>query len=322
MRDIVPLSKKRSFALVGEEDFFKTDALTKLRSHWLTSVKLDEDRFDGAEGAKVGMLDEYIGLPPLVGQYRLVLIHNADRIKNLKKLNYWLKDEPDSEVKIVCVFSAETKDYTEAIKGLDFECVVVCNDMGPDSKEFDKYLEFCMQGTGRTLAPDAVEVIRKVYSDQLHLIKAELQKVAYLVPRGSSVTAIHLAESLAYRARSQIFDVADLILKRDVRGALSLMSELLERGEAPLVTVAILMRRLQQLEKVTKALNSGERLKDFMIRTRMPLFQYGQILDGLRNIKIYHFQKYYETLCEYESRLRGWGNQRNTVENMIVRLCL
>jgi len=53
----------------------------------------------------------------------------------------------------------------------------------------------------------------------------------------------------------------------------------------------------------------------------MPLFQYQQVLNGLRNIKIYHFQRYFEVLCEYENRLRGWGNRRNIMENLIVRLC-
>ena len=138
MKEIGAFTRKTSFAIVGNEQFFKKEALLALTSKMKRMADLDEEYLLG-DKTKVSRLDEVLNEYPMIGKYRLVVVEGPEKIRDLKKIAYWMADPADN-VKTVFLF---TNDEKTPPKGFEFDVVVICNDMGVDSKEFIKYVDYC-----------------------------------------------------------------------------------------------------------------------------------------------------------------------------------
>jgi DNA polymerase-3 subunit delta len=317
MRDMGPLSRRANFGFVGDESFFKQDAYLSLIAHWRKTMPIDEERYDGNEGVKISTLHDAIAEYPLLGRFRIILVENADKVKDLKQLNSWFEDPP-LDAKILVSYSDEV---TEIPKDMAFACAVVCNDMGPQSKEYDKYLGYCLESTGKRLSQQAIEFTRQVFGEHVWRIRSELKKVSYYIGEREEIQVDDLQKALSVQHIARIFDLVDLVIKRELHSCLVLLDDLMNHGMEPGGFFTLLVRRLTILENVNKAYARGEKLKDYMMRKKIPLFQFDALLEGTRYLKPYHFQKWYVTLCEAEAELRFWAEPRHVLEKLLVRLC-
>lgn len=322
MRDIKSLSKKKSFGIVGNEDFFKQEATLALVSAIKLQGSIEEDRYDAHDKrTKTGNVDDALCEYPLIGDCRLITVLNADHLKKLNSLSYWF-DEPTEDTKAIFVFTDDIKRPPEELK---FDVVAVCNSVGVESKEFMKYVTFCLEGTDTTLADDAVEFSKKVFSNNLHIMKQELIKASFYVGKKPDIALADLQASLAAYPQAKVFDMVDELVKRNIKTSLTILNDLLDQGVNPTFITHLLTQRLRVLQGVLRAYARGERLKDYMIRKKIPLFQYGQILDGTRVLKDFHIKKFFDILCDAEYQLKGkQGNNkftRSMSETMVVSLC-
>lgn len=317
-RELAKFARSSSFGIVGEESFFKRDAVYALMQHWRGTMPLDEEFFDGSDKyTKLNRINESIAEYPLVGKFRVVVVENVDKVKDFKKLNEWLT-EPPLETKLVLHFSDE---ITEIPKDLAFACAVVCNDMGVGSKEYDKYIDYCLESKHKQLHPDARAYVKSVFGEQVHRIKSELVKAAFFVGDRQEITQVDLQQILSVQATSRVFDLVDLVVKRDLINSMRMLTDLLAGGLEPGGFFTLLTRRLALIENANKAFARGEKLKDYMIRKKIPLFQFGSVLEGTRHLKSYHFAKFYSVLCEAEAELKSWSEKSRVLEKMMVQLC-
>lgn len=322
MRDIKSLSKKNSFAIVGNEPFFKSEALSALTRALRGAMELDEELFDANERTvKTGTVDDALCEYPLIGSCRFVKVLNADNLKSIAKLSYWF-EEPTEDTRVCFVFGDKIKRPPDA---LTFELVIVCNQVGVESKEFMKYVDFCLEGTGKTLDKKAVEYAKKVFASNLHIMKQELIKASFYVGPAPVITEQDLNLTLAAYPVAKVFDMLDALVARDIRTSMIILEELIDQGVPATMVTHLLSQRLRVISASHQAVSRGERLKEYMIRKRIPLFQFGQVLAGLRSLKEFHIKKFYDILCEYEYRLRGrLGDvqyQRTVSESLVVALC-
>jgi len=324
MREIKGLARKRSFAIVGNEPFFKNEAMLALIRAIRKQGDLDEERYDASDRkVKKGTVDDALCEYPLIGQHRLVTLLNADKIKDIERLSYWF-DDPTEDTKAIFVFSEELKKHKPPER-LVFEVVAVCNAVGVESKEFAKYLAFCLEGTDKQLSADGVEYAKKVFSNNIHIMKNELVKAALYVGQRPEITAADLSVTLASYPIAKVFDMVDALVMRDTRTSMLILEDLLEQGVSGLFITYLLTQRLNTLMGVLRAYRRGERLKEYMIRKKIPLFQFGQMVQGTRVLKEFHIKKFFDILCEFEYRLkRRQGDQdlqRSISESMVVALC-
>lgn len=321
MRELPSLSKKTSFAICGNEAFFKQEALIALVKAIKVAGEVDEDRYQATEKTKLSTIEEALGEYPLIGKYRLISVMDADLIKDLGKLAYWFKN-PTADTKTIFLFTDELKRPPEE---LPFDVVAVCNSVGVESKEFDKYVEFCLDGTGCVLSGEALDAVRKLFANNLHIMKQELIKTAYYVAPSKTINVADLNAAIAGYPVAKVFDMVDALVHRDVRGALLILEDLLDQGTNPGFIIHLLTQRLTALHGALRAFARGEKLKDYMIRKKVPLFQYEQILNGTKVLKDFHIRRFYDILTESEFRLRDRfisdEQKRVLSESMVVSLC-
>lgn len=321
MRELNQVAKKTSFAIVGNEVFFKQEAFLALVRAIKKTGSIDEDRYVATEKTKLSTIDEAMCEYPLIGKYRLISVIDADNIKDLKKLSYWFKD-PTADTKAIFVFTDEMDRPPEE---LPFDVVAVCNSVGVESKGFETYVDFCLEGTGAKLSPEALELTRKLFANNLHIMKQELVKTALYVAPSKEIKPADLMAATAGYPTAKVFDMVDALVQRDVRTALILLEDLLDQGTNPTFITHLLTQRLKVLHGALRAFTRGEKLKDYMIRKKIPLFQYGQVIEGTKVLKDFHIRKFYDILTESEFKLRDRfssdDHKRAISEAMVVSLC-
>lgn len=316
------VGRTRSFAIVGNEPFFKRDVWYELTKALKKLGEVDEERFDADSKTKINVIDEALSEYPLIGKFRLIVLLNADKYKEqLKKLSYWFKD-PTSDTKTIFIF---TDDVKAVPSDIDFDVSIVCNDMGVESKEFDKYIDWCLLNTGKSLSVNARDIVKEVFANNIHLMKGELLKVSSFIGSRSTIDVGDLRSSLSNYPTAKVFDLVDCMVCRDLRKSFLIAEDLLQQGTDGTFLVYLLAQRLQVLQGALKAQTRGENLKEYFIRKKIPLFQFGKVLEGIRHLKEYHLQRYFDVLCEGDYQLRlsvgDIERQRLITEGMIIDLC-
>lgn len=314
VRELPSFSKKGSYLFVGDDDYFKNKGVQLLKQQ-LRKLKPDEEEFDGTK-AKTSLVFESLCEYPMLGPFRLVTVTHADKLTGWEKLKPLFTD-PSEAVRAIFTSSDDPEGDFE-----DFPCEtkVVCKDMRPGSKEFDRYLDFCVEGYGKTLDEAARNYLGEVFVNNAYLLEGELKKVAFFVGEKTSITKDDLKQTLSYFPVGEVFDLVDAVIRRDLTVALRLTNDLFSKGtETGLLTHLITMR-IRQIHEAMRAQATGEKLKDFMIRRKIPLFQVEQLITGLKFLKEFHIRRWYDVLCAAEARAKR-GDGQLVFEGLVVQLC-
>lgn len=317
MRDGASLVKKHhTVALVGNESFFKEEAARRFLELVRATDLVDEERFEPP--TKINDIEDSLNEMPLIGKYRLISVRNTDKIKKWERLKDWISD-PLPDVKAIFVFSDDISDLPPDWESISLK--VVCNDMGPESQEFLKYIDFCLEGFNKTLDEEAKQLVIQTFSQNLAFMKHELQKACFLDPKSPQLTKEVLLKSLAAYPLSQVFDIVDIVIRRDRQSALKLLHELLNQGTEPALIIHLVAQRLKVIQGALVSQSYGEKLKDYMVRKKIPLFQFGSVLSGLKVLSTWQISRFYDVLCETDFHLRSFKDGRLEMERMIISLC-
>lgn len=321
MRDTETLLRKHDvLALVGNETFFKEEAV----HHWCHLLKrqtqCDEGHFD--QKSKWPEIQEALNEYPLIGQFRLVIIRDFDKLKKFdtikNEMKAWITD-PLADIKAIFVGSEDFEDLPEGWEHTTL-LKVVCNDMGPESQEFAKYIDYCLEGTNKLLSEEARKILTETFAHNLAFMKHEIKKAA-MYEQSNEINATTLKHTLSSYPLAQVFSLVGCVVRRDLRHALQLVHELTEQGTDAAFLVHLLAQRLKAIRGAIQAQSYGEKLKEYMIRKRIPLFQYNELLIGVKTLREWQVDRFFDVLCETEFRVRSFGDGRLELERAVVAMC-
>jgi len=206
----------------------------------------------------------------------------------------------------------------------------------------ESLLEFVNQWlrqSGKTIEPQAREMILVRAGDELRGLRQELDKLGLFVGERSMIRAIDVAAIFADHGEGWIFDLTRAIGERDALSALSQLSRLLAQGEHPLRllgTLASEVRRLltarqlldTDLARVWKRGMSYQQFQQSVLKQGAPLLTrnpYGDYMCFQRaeRFSLIDLRSYMEGLFDADFRLKSSGGQPSLViEKLILNMCL
>lgn len=200
---------------------------------------------------------------PFFGEKRLVFImrpyfltgeikknkleHNFDEL-----LAYLADPEPTTTLVFMAPY-AKLDERKKIVKQLKKSAIVVDNSPLSEA-QVRKYLTTDLQTKGYTISPQALEILLQRTDANLTAIANELPKLL-LVAEDKKITAEQVKAMVSRSLEQNVFDLVELVLKRDTAQALALYQELLQQKEEPLKINAILegqFRLLLQVEILQK----------------------------------------------------------------------
>jgi len=206
----------------------------------------------------------------------------------------------------------------------------------------ESLLEFVNQWSrqiGKTIEPQAREMILARAGDDLRSLRQELDKLGLFVGERSTIRAVDVATIFADQGEGWIFDLTRTIGERDALGALSQLRRLLAQGEHPLRllgTLASELRRLlaarqlleAELARTWKRGMTYQQFQHSVLKQGTPLLTrnpYGDYMCFQRaeRFSLADLRSYMEGLFDADFRLKSSGAQPSLVmEKLILSMCL
>ena len=206
----------------------------------------------------------------------------------------------------------------------------------------ESLLEFVNQRlsqSGKTVEPQAREMIVARAGDELRSLQQELDKLILFVGERPAIRAQDVEAIFADHGEGWIFDLTRAIGDRDAAGALSQLSRLLAQGEHPLRllgTVASEIRRLlsarqlleTDLARVWKRGMSYQQFQQTVLKQSTPLLTRNPYADYMcfqraERFSVADLSSYMEGLFDADFRLKSSAGQpRMVMEKLILGMCL
>ncbi|HEX9455402.1 MAG TPA: DNA polymerase III subunit delta [Candidatus Binatia bacterium] len=206
----------------------------------------------------------------------------------------------------------------------------------------ESLLEFVSQWSrqiGKTIDPQAREMILARAGDDLRGLRQELDKLGLFVGERPTIQAVDVATIFADHGEGWIFDLTRAIGERDALGALSQLSRLLAQGEHPLRLLGTLASELRRLLSARQLLETDlartwkrgmtyQQFQHSVLKQGTPLLTrnpYGDYMCFQRaeGFSLADLRSYMEGLFDADFRLKSSGGQPSLVmEKLILSMCL
>lgn len=310
-------AKKRVYLVSGDDQFLKREATLALLRDWRKGV-IDLEEKD-ATNLPFHLMEDLMGEPSLVMDFRVLVFSNFDKVKNFKDgLKAFLKGlaDIDERVKVIFVLSPDESRLEKEEENF-FECNLVCDSISGDSKEFPQYVDLVLASFKKKVSPEGMDYLRVHFQDRFSQLSTELTKAVLYVGEREILELSDLKEVLFDYPTNEVFELIRHIFRRDKRRALSIMEDLLTRGVGSALILHLMTQRVQVLFGVMEARRRGESTKDFMLRKKIPLFQFDDIVDSLKVINFPTLRQGVRCLVEAEKRAKQHSESE---ELLLLRL--
>ena len=260
-REVIAEIERGNIALAylfeGEEGYLKKEALKRLKKKIVSPDYEDfnYERFSGADSS-VSHITESVSTFPLKGERRMVVVEEVDKLseKNQKIVTEYL-DNPVKTTCLVCIvekIDKRKKLYKSFLKKGEVVSFYSLYD-----GEIIDWVKKRVEGENKRISPPALFCIKeRVGSNRRDLDNTMEKLLLYIHPR-KVIEKEDVEEVLGEGAGGGVFDLTKAIRERNLAGALSILSKLLERGEIPLKIHSLITREMRILLRIKE---KGEKI--------------------------------------------------------------
>jgi DNA polymerase III subunit delta len=324
IKDIRNKVFEKIYFLHGEEGYF-IDEITKA----LVENVLEEHERDfnqaimyGKDSDVLNIVSEAKGYP-MMSQYKLVIIKEAQDLKDFDKLESYF-EQPAEQTVFVINYKYKTFDTrkklakTAAKNGLMFKSEKV------KDYNLSEWISKYVGTTGYSITPKASSLLSEFLGNDLSRITNELAKLFLLLEKGTTINDIHIEENIGISKDYNPFELTNAISVRDVSKAFTIVNYFEHNpksGDLMMVIPTLFnyfskLMRIHFLPNKTKdAVANALRIHPFVAT------QY------LNSIKIYNPKKLSANIAilhEFDLRAKGVGNssftQGELMKEMIYKL--
>ncbi|MFQ5580363.1 MAG: DNA polymerase III subunit delta [Nitrospiria bacterium] len=314
------------YLLAGEEAYFTQGLLQRFREKALdpavTDFNLDQFRGEAVNAEEVILI---AGTFPLSSPRRLILIQDADRIKD--EMGHFLDylDRPSATT--VLVFSAAKPDMRKKLFSTLKKKATVINCTRLREKEIPAWI--AREGRKKRLrfSDEALWYIKERLGNDLFLIQQEIEKIALYVAvedqdKEMRVSTETVLEVIGSGKSHSIFELTGAVADRNSGRSLRLLADLLAEGEHPLFILTMLTRQWRMMAIAKEMINSGAPASAVRGSIRLPPSLLAPFLQQLKKWSSDEIQWAFELSLAADSQLKGGTMSPSFVlEAILLDLC-
>ncbi len=228
------------YLFTGEEQYFADRALAAITDKALAGAPRDFnlDVFYGKD-TKAAEVAAQASTLPMMADRRLVILKEADKLRDLKELKEYLKaPSPDCVLILLAMGADRSKERT--LSDMLPDSAVFAHFWRPRDYEIPDIVQKLVRASGFTIDRGAVAYLSETLSGNIALIEAELNKVFNLLGERRQVKEEDVRESVGDFGLPAVFELSDAAAAGDTSRAVETLEKLLRDGEEPLKLLAIL----------------------------------------------------------------------------------
>ncbi|MDD4003838.1 MAG: DNA polymerase III subunit delta [Elusimicrobiaceae bacterium] len=246
---------KPVYFLGGEEIYRKKQIIAQLKK----LISPDDFNYFSCDGDKTPS-QEILSLaqtPPVFANERLIVINRAEKIKLKDKKS--LIEYLGNPLGTTClVLVSEERKKTDALLKACEEAGEAAVFYGLRENEAHSWVMARAEKAGLSITAQGAKLLVDSAGTDLTALSMEIDKLAiYLSGTAGLITPELVLESLGFSKEENPYELASLIMRRDQKGAMSLIDRLIESGSTPVQLLNIITGTLVKLIKVKRLETAG-----------------------------------------------------------------
>ena len=312
-----PVPLKCVYVLHGDDAHLRDEA----RQAILSTVLGDADpqtcvtSFD-AEAELADVLDE-LRTVPLLGGHRVVIVRDADAFisANRQAMETYL-ESPSKTASLVLMVLGWNKTHriakAVAKVGHLFDCTA------PDPRNLGRWLVHQASQGGKTLAPDAAELMVEWVGAELAILGSELEKLSLYVGDRDRITPDDVAAVVTATAGPAAFALTNAVTAQDPAAALKALAGMLTTRGEEFKTLGLIGWHLRKVLAAQQLAAAGQRPDAGL---RMPPAQKRVFLEMLKRRPAAKIQGDFRKLIAADLAMKSGTPPRAALQDLVVALC-
>lgn len=316
--------KNKSFApiyiLSGEETFYIDQISDFIEKYLLddTQKSFDFQVFYGKDSNVLDVLSS-VKQYPILAEKRLVILREAQHLKNIEKLTSYFKTYSPTSCLVICYKGKNLDKRSSFYKNINKESVFIQSDKLYENKAFDWIQKF-VKNRKRTISPKSVQLLLEKTGTDLTLIYNEVQKLLINIPEGSEITADVISKQVGILKDFTLFELQDAIAKKNAYKCQLIIKYFAKNPKNhPLtVTVSFLFSYFSKLIMLHGSTSKNEKSIAQLIGVH-PFF----VKDYIATASNYNLKKCVQILSflrETDIKSKGFGNVSSTDKELLKEL--
>lgn len=311
------------YYLFGEESAAKADALRALKG-FFKADDFNLREFSGDPGAEAPAIAAECMTLPVFAQRRLVIVRSPRISAEARAAFAEYLAAPSPTTTLVLLSEDRRPDRKDALAAAAGRAGAVCVFSPLSEEEAVERLTSEARKAGKSLAPDAAEILVSEAGTDWGILTGELEKLILFAGARASLDAAQARECLGYRKSADPWAFEKLIQTRDLKACLRQLAELFADGKPEEVVFRALAQirgaYLKQL-KAKRMLKAGIAPRE--IETRLRIFYDRDFFARAERATEPRLRRDLRRCLEVEADLKSkaWLDAKLELERLVVELC-
>ena len=291
--DIANRTFKKVYLLYGEEVYLMRKYLSALKSAILgaDASEVNYSYFNGNTGYDVNELKELCETLPFFADYRLIIAESSGLFASDIGFADFIDNIADTTVLIIVESSIDKRTALyKAIKDKGYVAEFVTP--APDQM-LDFVSDYLGRNKKRISRSDCNYFVNGVGGD-LYNITTELDKLIDYTGEREAITADDINAVCSMQIENRIFDIVDMLLNKDIKGAMGIYYDLISLREQPIGILRYIQNQYLRFMTIKKELEAGKadaeissvtHTPDWLLRklkNRIKGYSSARLLNGVR----------------------------------------
>lgn len=308
------------YLLMGEEPFY-IDVISKYIEDSVLNEEEKEFNFSLLYGRETDVTSIVSTAKrfPMLSEYQVVIVKEAQNIKDLEKLESYVKAPLESTLLVICYKYKSFDKRKTFLKSIIQKGVVMESKKVYDSKMPGWILDY-LKRHGYKIDPRSAQLLADHLGNDLSKVVNELKKLFISLPKGSSITTDIIEKNIGISKDYNIFELQDALATKNRLKAFQIVKYFSDNPKSnPLVvTLSVLNSFFTKILAYHSISNKSQ--SNVASKLGMPSFLVQGIQKAAQNYRLEKLYAIFALLREYDVRSKGVNNQSTSHGDLLKEL--
>jgi DNA polymerase-3 subunit delta len=323
------------YLVIGEEPFFRDQALTILRSAGQDGRPQEPSEGTNTDSSHMFHVDVVYGdetdaseilsiaeEASFFSSRRLLIIKWAEKLSARDGENLISYFQAPHEPTTLVFAAAKLDGRTKWVQELKKRATLVeCAPLFENQRAL--WVRQRARELGLPVDDSAIEMLKDQMAEGLYSVAGELDKLVTFMPDGHRVRAQEVETIRGQPPGISVFDWSEAVARGDRGRALDIVAKNLESGEAPLRMLGAFLWQMRRIWKTKSLLEEGKDTTQAARQAGIPPFRAREFVLQVQRWRTSNFRQAWELLAQADSALKGGRASRPKLilDDLVIQLC-
>jgi DNA polymerase-3 subunit delta len=257
---------------------------------------------------------------PIMSNYRVLVLHDIHKLRKseVREIESYAAS-PSETTALICTATGNTwqKSFPQARRQA---MVVECKRL--EGTQLRKWVTTFIEQQGYTITAEAIHGFLHEQQNDLWTLKREIEKLCTFCGERKEIGVTEVQEICQPIHVHSIFSLTDAIGAQQIGKAFSLIDNLIQQGEPPLVIFSLIVRHVRLLWSAKGLSQQGKNIGQMAKTLRLPPQVCRQLTSQCKSFSLQHLQRLYKTIVEADLAFKTTTKPPKFVlEDLILALC-